>query len=161
MAHPATSQTGRADRYYVYTYLSSIVWRQVARWLLRKHRRIEWKRIKRRYFSQSWWPATDNRRLFNPSEVHTTRYRYRGTAIPHLGQWRGEQSMPGRTGHVESPVRGRLARRVRERGQGKFTGGNTGMASRADLTSSCPGSAPRRRWPSCLATRSLKAPWRG
>jgi RNA-directed DNA polymerase len=63
-------------------YLSSFVWHQVVKWLLRKHRRIGWKRLRRRYFSHGWWPATNSRRLFNPSEVHTTRYRYRGTAIP-------------------------------------------------------------------------------
>ena len=63
-------------------YLTSFVWRQVVKWLLRKHRRIGWKRLQRRYFSHGWWPTTNSRRLFNPSEVHTTRYRYRGTAIP-------------------------------------------------------------------------------
>jgi RNA-directed DNA polymerase len=63
-------------------YLTSFVWRQVVKCLLRKHRRIGWKRLRRRYFSHGWWPTTNSRRLFNPSEVHTTRYRYRGTAIP-------------------------------------------------------------------------------
>lgn len=63
-------------------YLTSYVWRQVVKWLLRKHRRMGWKRLQRRYFSHGWWPTTNSRRLFNPSEVHTTRYRYRGTAIP-------------------------------------------------------------------------------
>jgi RNA-directed DNA polymerase len=63
-------------------YLAHFTWWQVVKWLQRKHRRIGWKRLRRRYFSQGWWPATNSRRLFNPSEVHTTRYRYRGTAIP-------------------------------------------------------------------------------
>ena len=35
-------------------------------------------------------------------------------------------------------MRGQLARRVRERGPGKPTGGNTGRAPRADLTTSFP-----------------------
>jgi hypothetical protein len=56
-------------------------------------------------------------------------------------------------------VRGRLARRVRERGPGKPTGRNTSRAPRADLTSSCPKSAPRPRRPNCSPPRSLKAPW--
>jgi RNA-directed DNA polymerase len=65
-----------------FNYLAHVTWWQVVKWLQRKHRRIGWKRLRRRYFSQAWWPATNSRRLFNPSEVHTTRYQYRGTAIP-------------------------------------------------------------------------------
>jgi RNA-directed DNA polymerase len=63
-------------------YLAHFTWWQVVRWLQRKHRRIGWKRLLRRYFHHGWWPETTSRRLFNPSEVRTTRYRYRGTAIP-------------------------------------------------------------------------------
>jgi hypothetical protein len=29
-----------------------------------------------------WWPGTTERVLFNPAKVRTTRYRYRGAAIP-------------------------------------------------------------------------------
>jgi hypothetical protein len=29
-----------------------------------------------------WWPATPEIGLFDPDKVRTTRYRYRGTAIP-------------------------------------------------------------------------------
>lgn len=63
-------------------YLSHFTWWQVVKWLQRKHRRIGWKRLLRRYFSHGWWPATNSRALFNPSQMRTTRYRYRGTAIP-------------------------------------------------------------------------------
>lgn len=62
-------------------YLAHYTWWQVVKWLQRKHRRIGWRRLLRRYFSHGWWPTTSSRRLFNPSEMHTTRYRYRGTAI--------------------------------------------------------------------------------
>src|SRR6188472_3245889 len=62
-------------------YLAHYTWWQVVKWLQRKHRRIGWRRLRRRYFSHGWWPTTSSRRLFNPSEMRTTRYRYRGTAI--------------------------------------------------------------------------------
>ena len=62
-------------------YLAHYTWWQVVKWLQRKHRRIGWRRLLRRYFSHGWWPTTSSRRLFNPSEMRTTRYRYRGTAI--------------------------------------------------------------------------------
>jgi len=65
-----------------FQYLSSYVWGRVIRWLRRKHRRITWKDLRRRYCGGRWWPASDERALFNPATVRTTRYRYRGTVIP-------------------------------------------------------------------------------
>jgi RNA-directed DNA polymerase len=55
---------------------------RIIRWARRKHRRITWKTIRRRYCNGGWWPATTEITLFNPDTMHTTRYRYRGTAIP-------------------------------------------------------------------------------
>ena len=52
------------------------------RWARRKHRRITVKTIRRRYCNGGWWPTTPEIGLFNPDKVRTTRYRYRGTAIP-------------------------------------------------------------------------------
>ncbi len=52
------------------------------RWARRKHRRITVKTIRRRYCNSGWWPVTTRIALFNPAKVGTTRYRYRGTAIP-------------------------------------------------------------------------------
>jgi RNA-directed DNA polymerase len=63
-------------------YLAHYTWWQVVKWLQRKHRRIGWRRLLHRYFSHGWWPTTSSRRLFNPGEMRTTRYRYRGAAIP-------------------------------------------------------------------------------
>ena len=51
-------------------------------WLRRKHRRITWKDLRRRYCSGRWRPTTGGVTLFNPVDAGTTRYRYRGTAIP-------------------------------------------------------------------------------
>jgi RNA-directed DNA polymerase len=52
------------------------------RWARRKHRRITMKAIRRRYCNGGWWPVTTEITLVNPSQVRTTRYRYRGAAIP-------------------------------------------------------------------------------
>ncbi|MFI6675255.1 group II intron reverse transcriptase/maturase [Kribbella sp. NPDC050470] len=65
-----------------FQYLRSYVWGRVIGWLRRKHRRITWKDLRRRYCDGKWWPASDDRALFNPASVRTMRYRYRGTVIP-------------------------------------------------------------------------------
>ena len=65
-----------------FSYLSYYTWQQVSRWLRRKHRRATWKDLRRRYGDDGWWPASDERSLFNPAKVSTTRYRYRGAVIP-------------------------------------------------------------------------------
>jgi RNA-directed DNA polymerase len=65
-----------------FQYLSSYVWKRVMKWLKRKHRRTSWKQLRRRYCDGRWWPASNQRELFDPAKVGTTRYRYRGTAIP-------------------------------------------------------------------------------
>lgn len=64
-------------------YLSFYTWQQVGRWLRRKHRRSSWKDLRRRYYKGGvWWPASEERSLFNPAKVGTTRYRYWGTKLP-------------------------------------------------------------------------------
>ncbi len=63
-------------------YLRAFTWRQVVRWLRRKHRGITWKELRRRFCVNRWWPADGDVIMFNPGAVRTTRYRYRGTKIP-------------------------------------------------------------------------------
>ena len=63
-------------------YLAAIAWRQVLAWLRRKHRRTTWKALRRRYCGGGWWPADGNTRLLHTGTISTTRYRYRGAAIP-------------------------------------------------------------------------------
>jgi RNA-directed DNA polymerase len=65
-----------------FKYLGHCAWTQVIAWLRRKHRRITWKDLRRRYCGGGWWPQGDKRELFNPNKVRTTRYPYRGAAIP-------------------------------------------------------------------------------
>lgn len=63
-------------------YLAHYAREQVIRWLRRKHRRITWKDLHRRFCDPWGWPTGQERALFNPEKVGTTRYRYRGAAIP-------------------------------------------------------------------------------
>jgi RNA-directed DNA polymerase len=65
-----------------FAYLSDYTWQTVWRWLRRKHPKATWKQIRRRYCRAGSWPASETRELFNPAKVGTTRYRYRGAAIP-------------------------------------------------------------------------------
>ena len=65
-----------------FQYLRAFTWRQVFRWLRRKHRRANWKDLRRRYCGGGWWPRDGEMTLFNPGAVRTNWYRYRGTAIP-------------------------------------------------------------------------------
>ena len=65
-----------------FQYLSAFTWRRVIGWIRRKHHRITWKQLRSRYCSGGWWPAEDEVTLFNAAAVRTTRYRYRGAAIP-------------------------------------------------------------------------------
>ena len=63
-------------------YLRAFTWRQVVGWLRRKHSRMNWKELRRRFLAGGWWPTTGKVVLFNPGAVATTRYRYRGSKIP-------------------------------------------------------------------------------
>jgi RNA-directed DNA polymerase len=63
-------------------YLAAITWRQVMAWLRRKHHRSSWKALRRQYCGGGWWPADGNTRLLHTGTITTTRYRYRGAAIP-------------------------------------------------------------------------------
>ena len=68
--------------YATFAYLGHYLWFRVWHWLRRKHPKVTWKDIRRRYFRGGSWPASHNRVLLNPTTVGTSRYRYRGAAIP-------------------------------------------------------------------------------
>lgn len=63
-------------------YLHQFTWLRVVGWLRRKHRRANWKFLRRRYLANRWWPEHDGMALFDCRAVPVTRYRYRGTRIP-------------------------------------------------------------------------------
>ena len=115
-------------------YLRAFTWRQVIRWLRRKHRGITWKELRRRFCVDGWWPADGDVIMFNPGAVRTTRYRYRGTKIPSPV---AERRM--RTHHRPTATCGEPDASTRRTsgsggGPGKRTGRNTGTAPRSDLT---------------------------
>jgi RNA-directed DNA polymerase len=43
---------------------------------------MNWKQLRRRYCRGGWWPSGSDVALFNMARMRTTRYRYRGAAIP-------------------------------------------------------------------------------
>jgi RNA-directed DNA polymerase len=73
-------QPGVSSR--TFNYMRTFVWRRVIQWLRRKHPHASWKELRRRFCGGGWWPRVERGALFDPGSVHTTRYRYRGAAIP-------------------------------------------------------------------------------
>jgi RNA-directed DNA polymerase len=63
-------------------YLAYYAWWRVGRWLRKKHPRLTWKQINRRYTSEGTF-HDKGIMLFNPSSISVTRYRYRGARIPN------------------------------------------------------------------------------
>ena len=63
-----------------FAYLAHYTW-AVVRWHGASTAGPPGRNIRRRYCDGGWWPAT-GKALFNPAKVATTRYRYRGAAIP-------------------------------------------------------------------------------
>jgi RNA-directed DNA polymerase len=63
-------------------YLGYYAWWRVGRWLRKKHPRLAWKQIQRRYANEGTLQA-DGIALFNPGSISVTRYRYRGARIPN------------------------------------------------------------------------------
>jgi RNA-directed DNA polymerase len=64
-----------------FRYVHQFTWLRVVRWLRRKHRRANWKWLRRRYLANRWWPEHQGLALFDCRAVPITRYRYRGSKI--------------------------------------------------------------------------------
>ncbi|MFC5089922.1 group II intron reverse transcriptase/maturase [Amycolatopsis plumensis] len=65
-----------------FQYLSKYAWERVMGWIRRKHRKITWKELRRRFCGGEWWPTDGQSYLFDPGRMRIIRYRYRGTKIP-------------------------------------------------------------------------------
>ena len=106
---------------------------RIIRWARRKHRRITWKTIQRRYCNGGWWPVTPEITLFNPPRwaprATATGNSHPGTMasqrMKHHGNPYGTCGEPG-AGTTGTPGSGG--------GSGKPTGRNTGRAPRVHLT---------------------------
>lgn len=57
-------------------------WRRIGTWLRRKHGRISWREVRRRFCDVGWRPAYNGVEFRGAASVTVTRYRYRGTRIP-------------------------------------------------------------------------------
>ena len=65
-------------------YLRHYTWWRVVKWLRRKHRKMGWKKLRRRFLriNGKTWVGDDGMELLDPAAVTVIRYRYRGAQIP-------------------------------------------------------------------------------
>jgi RNA-directed DNA polymerase len=57
-------------------------WVRIGAWLRRKHGRISWREVRRRFCDTGWRFAQDGVHFRGAASVTVTRYRYRGNKIP-------------------------------------------------------------------------------
>jgi RNA-directed DNA polymerase len=62
-------------------YLGYYTWWRVARWLRKKHPRLTWTALRRRYMGGRWTIQAYGITLQNPGAIRVQRYRYRGALI--------------------------------------------------------------------------------
>jgi RNA-directed DNA polymerase len=65
-----------------FAYLDYYVWWRVGRWLRKKHPRMTWKQINRRFLNDDHTYQDGGLTLYKPARMRVTRYRYRGAKIP-------------------------------------------------------------------------------
>jgi len=73
--HGVSSRTFSAVDYHA--------WQRIGAWIRRKHGRISWTEVRRRFCDRGWRPALNGVAFHGASSVAITRYRYRGTRIPN------------------------------------------------------------------------------
>lgn len=74
-----------------FSYLNAWSWRRVVNWLRHKHRRANWKWLRRHYLPR-WRPTDGKATLWNPGTMPIIRYHYRGTRI--TTPWQSSDKMP-------------------------------------------------------------------
>ena len=63
--------------------IDSYTWERITAWLRKKHRRLGWPELRRRYCLPGTWRLAHNgKRFTGAASVPVTRYRYRGYHIP-------------------------------------------------------------------------------
>ena len=65
---------------HTFSYLGYYVWWRVVRWLRKKHRRMTWKQLRRRYYGKHRI-HDKGIVLCNPASMRIVRYRFRGAQI--------------------------------------------------------------------------------
>jgi RNA-directed DNA polymerase len=67
----------------IFNAIDSYTWERITAWLRKKHRRIGWPELRRRYcLPGTWRLAHDGARFKGAASVPVVRYRYRGYHIP-------------------------------------------------------------------------------
>jgi len=66
----------------VFSKVDYHAWRRIGTWIRRKHGRISWRDVRRRFCDVGWRPAHNGVVFRGASSVTVSRYRYRGTRIP-------------------------------------------------------------------------------
>ncbi len=64
-----------------FAHLDHYLWKRLVGWLRKKHPRLTWKQIRRRYWSRNW-SSDDGTRPYWPSRVPVTRYKTRRLHLP-------------------------------------------------------------------------------
>ncbi len=63
--------------------IDSHAWSRIGRWLFRKHSRLKWQQLRRRFCRPgTWLLVCDGVPFKGAASVSTARYRYRGSRIP-------------------------------------------------------------------------------
>lgn len=65
-----------------FSRLDTFVWRRFTRWLRKRHPKVPWRDLKRKYMKR-WRIVINGREMFYAASVPVTRYRYRGARIPN------------------------------------------------------------------------------
>jgi RNA-directed DNA polymerase len=65
----------------LFGHVDSHAWRRIVTWIRRKHNRVSWKDLRRRFCDRGWRLACNGVVFTGASSVSVTRYRYRGHAI--------------------------------------------------------------------------------
>lgn len=63
-----------------FSYLGWYAWWRMLHWIRRKHPRLTWKQIRRRYYGADRITEGDTA-LYNPAKTRVERYRFRGAQI--------------------------------------------------------------------------------
>src|SRR5680860_186350 len=61
--------------------LHSYAWEKIAKWIRRKHNRVGWPELRRRFCDKGWRFASEGVIFTGASSVAVNRYRYRGSNI--------------------------------------------------------------------------------
>ncbi|MDP9868470.1 hypothetical protein J2S55_007736 [Streptosporangium brasiliense] len=81
----------------IFGAIDNHAWHRIVGWIFRKHSRISWQQLRRRFCLPGTWKLTCNGVEFTgASSVKVTRYRYRGTKIPT--PWSSQPAMAAVSG---------------------------------------------------------------